>query len=152
ENIPGFMPSMTMPFVTRDPKQIAGLKTGDAISFRMVVTQKDFWIENVKKIQREDVNVQNRNGRHLLLPGVKRVSKKATRCRLLALRIKMVSGFRSTHFMASRLCSHSFSRAVRCRISARACRTISKSYRRRSKGPPADLQVHVYSASRWIRN
>src|SRR5215472_16838662 len=57
ENIPGFMPSMTMPFVARNPKQIADLKTGDAISFRMAVTQKDFWIENVKKIRREDVNV-----------------------------------------------------------------------------------------------
>jgi protein SCO1/2 len=57
ENIPGFMPSMTMPFVARDPKQIADLKTGDAISFRIAVTKKDFWIENVKKIRREDVNV-----------------------------------------------------------------------------------------------
>jgi len=57
ENIPNFMPSMTMPFVARDPKQIADLKTGDAISFRMAVTQKDFWIENVKKIRREEVNV-----------------------------------------------------------------------------------------------
>jgi len=57
ENIPGFMPSMTMPFVARDPKQIANLKTGDAISFRMAVTQKDFWIENVKKIGREEVDV-----------------------------------------------------------------------------------------------
>ncbi|HTH19596.1 MAG TPA: copper-binding protein, partial [Candidatus Udaeobacter sp.] len=50
ENIPGFMPSMTMPFVARDPKQTADLKTGDAISFRMTVTHKDFWIGNVKKI------------------------------------------------------------------------------------------------------
>ncbi|MGZ5544589.1 MAG: copper-binding protein, partial [Limisphaerales bacterium] len=41
ENIPGFMPSMTMPFVARDQKQIADLETGDAISFRMTVTQKD---------------------------------------------------------------------------------------------------------------
>jgi len=57
ENIPGFMPSMTMPFVARDPKQIADLKTGDAISFRMAVTQKDFWIENVKRIRREEVDV-----------------------------------------------------------------------------------------------
>jgi protein SCO1/2 len=57
ENIPGFMPSMTMPFVARDPKQIADLKTGDAISFRMAVTRKDFWIENVKRIRREDVRV-----------------------------------------------------------------------------------------------
>ena len=57
ENVPGFMPSMTMPFVARDSKLIADLKTGDAISFRMNVTQKDFWIGNVKKIRREDVNV-----------------------------------------------------------------------------------------------
>jgi protein SCO1 len=57
ENVPGFMPSMTMPFVARDPRQIADLKAGDAISFRMTVTQKDFWIENVKKIRREEVDV-----------------------------------------------------------------------------------------------
>jgi len=57
ENIPGFMPSMTMPFVTRDPKQIADLKTGDAISFRMAVTKKDFWIDDVKKIRRGEVDV-----------------------------------------------------------------------------------------------
>ena len=57
ENIPDFMPSMTMPFVARDRKQIADLKIGDAISFRMTVTQKDFWIDNVKKIRREEVNV-----------------------------------------------------------------------------------------------
>jgi protein SCO1 len=57
ENIPGFMPSMTMPFVARDPKELADVKTGEAISFRMNVTQKDFWIDNVKKIRREEVNV-----------------------------------------------------------------------------------------------
>jgi protein SCO1/2 len=57
ENIPGFMPSMTMPFVARDRKELADLKAGDAISFRMAVTKRDFWIENVKKIRREDVNV-----------------------------------------------------------------------------------------------
>jgi protein SCO1/2 len=57
ENISGFMPSMTMPFLARKPREIADLKIGDAIGFRMAVTQKDFWIENVKKIRREDVNV-----------------------------------------------------------------------------------------------
>ena len=62
ENISGFMPSMTMPFVARHPKQIADLKTGDAISFRMAVTQKDFWIEDVKRIRREDVNVAEPKG------------------------------------------------------------------------------------------
>lgn len=57
ENIPGFMPSMTMPFVAREAKQIADLRTGDPISFRMTVTKKDFWIDNVKKVRREDVDV-----------------------------------------------------------------------------------------------
>jgi protein SCO1/2 len=57
ENIAGFMPSMTMPFVVRDPKEITNLRIGDAISFRMTVTQKDFWIDNVKKVRREDVDV-----------------------------------------------------------------------------------------------
>ena len=57
ENISGFMPSMTMPFVARDPKEIGALKTGDAISFRMIVTKKDFWIDKVEKVRREDVDV-----------------------------------------------------------------------------------------------
>ncbi len=58
ENIPGFMPSMTMPFMAHDPKQIGDLKTGDAISFRMTVTKNDFWIGEVKRIKREEVNVK----------------------------------------------------------------------------------------------
>lgn len=57
ENIPGFMPSMTMPFVPRDPKAIVDLRSGDAIGFRLTVTQKDFWIDNVKKIPRADVQI-----------------------------------------------------------------------------------------------
>jgi protein SCO1/2 len=57
ENIPGFMPSMTMPFSARNRKEIVDLKTGDAISFRMTVTPKDFWIDNVKRIARDNVHV-----------------------------------------------------------------------------------------------
>lgn len=57
ETIPDFMPSMTMPFSARDQKEIVGLKLGAAISFRMIVTEKDFWIDNVKKIGRNEVQV-----------------------------------------------------------------------------------------------
>jgi protein SCO1/2 len=57
EAIPGLMPSMTMPFAVRDRKEISDLKTGDAISFRLAFTKKDFWIENVRKIRREEVRV-----------------------------------------------------------------------------------------------
>ncbi|HET9856490.1 MAG TPA: SCO family protein, partial [Chthoniobacterales bacterium] len=59
ENIPDFMPSMTMPFSARDQKETANFKIGDAISFRMTVTKKDFWIDRVKKIPREDVDVRD---------------------------------------------------------------------------------------------
>ena len=57
ENIPGFMPSMTMPFSARERKEIGDLKTGDAISFRLTVTEKDFWIDQVKKVARTDVHL-----------------------------------------------------------------------------------------------
>jgi len=57
ETIRGFMPSMTMPFVVRDQKEIAGLKLGDAIAFRLTVTPKDFWISQVKRVARDEVQI-----------------------------------------------------------------------------------------------
>jgi protein SCO1 len=50
EDIPGFMPSMTMPFEVRDEKEFANLQLGDAISFRLNVTQRDSWIDRIQKI------------------------------------------------------------------------------------------------------
>src|SRR5687768_4399915 len=50
EAIPGYMPAMTMPLDVKDPKQLAGVKVGDQISFDMVVTDDDGWIENVKRL------------------------------------------------------------------------------------------------------
>src|SRR5690242_16200754 len=38
EAIPGYMPAMTMPFDVKDVKELSGLKAGDLVSFRMVVT------------------------------------------------------------------------------------------------------------------
>ena len=60
EDIPGFMPSMTMPFSVRQARDIAGLKTGDAISFRLVVTEKDLFLDQVKKIDAADVQLKAR--------------------------------------------------------------------------------------------
>jgi len=57
EDIPGFMPSMRMPFSVKDKKEIAGLKIGDGISFRMSVTDKDLSLDQVKKIAATDVRV-----------------------------------------------------------------------------------------------
>jgi protein SCO1 len=59
EDIPDFMPSMTMEFSPRDQKEIANLKLGEAISFRLTLTKNDFWIDHVKKITREEVDVRD---------------------------------------------------------------------------------------------
>ena len=49
EKIPNYMEAMTMTFDVKDDKEIAGLEPGDKVSFRMVVREKDGWIEQVKK-------------------------------------------------------------------------------------------------------
>jgi protein SCO1/2 len=57
EDIRGFMPSMTMPFSVRDSKQIAGMRSGDAISFRLTVTDDDSWIDQIRKINADEVRL-----------------------------------------------------------------------------------------------
>ena len=54
------MPSMTMPFAVRDSKQIAGMRIGDAISFRLTVTDNDSWIDQIKKINADEVRLPHR--------------------------------------------------------------------------------------------
>ena len=54
------MPSMTMPFSVRDSKQIAGMRSGDAISFRLTVTDDDSWIDQIKKIKADEVRLPAR--------------------------------------------------------------------------------------------
>lgn len=57
EDIPGFMPSMTMPFEVRDGKELTGLTIGDAIVFRLNVQQRDSWIDRVRKIDRGQLHL-----------------------------------------------------------------------------------------------
>ena len=47
EAISTYMAAMTMPFEVRDPGELRGLKPGDAISFHLVVTSNEGWIEGV---------------------------------------------------------------------------------------------------------
>lgn len=60
ETILGFMPSMTMPFTAKDPKAIAALRIGDAISFRLSVTDQDSWIDQIKTINAAEVQLPTR--------------------------------------------------------------------------------------------
>lgn len=57
EDVPGFMPSMTMPFTAKNPQESAALRPGDAISFRLAVTEKDAWIDHITKIDAAEVKL-----------------------------------------------------------------------------------------------
>ena len=50
EEITNYMEAMTMMFDVRDAKELNGLQIGDSISFRMLVTDNDGWIDQLKKI------------------------------------------------------------------------------------------------------
>jgi protein SCO1/2 len=57
EDIPGFMPSMTMTLPVRDRRAAAGFAMGDAVSFRLSVTENDSWIDHLKKIDIAQVHL-----------------------------------------------------------------------------------------------
>jgi protein SCO1 len=50
EDIPNYMEAMTMMLDVRDAKELAGLQPGDSVSFRMLVTDDDGWIDQLKKL------------------------------------------------------------------------------------------------------
>ncbi len=50
EDIPGYMEAMTMQLDVKDTNELRGLLPGDQISFRMLVTDDDGWIDRVKRI------------------------------------------------------------------------------------------------------
>jgi len=56
EEIPGYMAAMTMPFEVRDTNELAGLEAGDHVAFRMLVTDADGWIDQVRKLPRPTTN------------------------------------------------------------------------------------------------
>ncbi len=49
EDIPGYMEAMTMLLDVRDTNELAGVQPGDQITFRMLVTDDDGWIDRVKR-------------------------------------------------------------------------------------------------------
>jgi protein SCO1/2 len=55
EEIPGFMPKMTMSFDVRDTNELRGLKPGDAITFIVKATEEDSWIEKIRPAATNDL-------------------------------------------------------------------------------------------------
>lgn len=51
EEVPGYMEAMTMPLRVRDAALLQGLKKGDRISFRLNVTEKVDWIDDIKVLE-----------------------------------------------------------------------------------------------------
>jgi protein SCO1/2 len=49
EEIPGYMPKMTMLFDVKDASELTGLQSNDVVAFKMIVTDDDGWIEQIKK-------------------------------------------------------------------------------------------------------
>src|SRR5438876_554705 len=50
EEIPGYMKPMTMDFEVRDTSELRDVEAGDSISFRVLDSGKDGWIDQIKKL------------------------------------------------------------------------------------------------------
>ncbi len=49
EKIPGYMAAMTMDLSVKDTNELSGISAGDEITFNMIVTADDDWIENIRR-------------------------------------------------------------------------------------------------------
>jgi protein SCO1/2 len=49
--ITNYMPAMTMPFKVKDRNELAGVRAGDRISFRLHVTENESWIDRIVRTQ-----------------------------------------------------------------------------------------------------
>lgn len=56
EEIPDYMPAMTMPFAVKDTNLLKNLKVGEAIQFQLVITDDDSWISDIEKINESQLN------------------------------------------------------------------------------------------------
>jgi protein SCO1/2 len=50
EAIAGYMDAMTMPFEVKDTNELAGLEPGSPVTFRLVITPKEGWIDQINKL------------------------------------------------------------------------------------------------------
>jgi protein SCO1/2 len=51
EAVPGYMPAMTMPFNVKAPEELAGLREGQTVLFRLSVTDTDAWIDQIRRVE-----------------------------------------------------------------------------------------------------
>ncbi len=67
--IPGYMAAMTMDFSVRDTNALAGFAPGDEITFTLVVTADDDWIENLQRVGKKQIaSASGPPGWHIAAP------------------------------------------------------------------------------------
>jgi protein SCO1 len=49
EEVAGYMPAMTMPFDVKDTNELVGIEAGDPVLFRLIVTDTEGWIDQIRK-------------------------------------------------------------------------------------------------------
>jgi protein SCO1/2 len=62
EEIPNYMPAMTMPFTVKDPALLNGLKPSDSVQFELAVTESDSWISHIEKLPSSKGAASSANG------------------------------------------------------------------------------------------
>jgi protein SCO1 len=59
EEIPDYMPAMTMPFSVKDASLLNRVKPGDSITFQLEVTEEDSWISRIQKMKTGSGSAEN---------------------------------------------------------------------------------------------
>jgi protein SCO1/2 len=62
EEIPNYMPAMTMPFTVKDPALLNGLAPGDSVQFELAITDNDSWISHIEKLPSNERVASSENG------------------------------------------------------------------------------------------
>ncbi len=57
EAVTNYMPAMTMPFDVKDTNELTGLEPGSKVSFRLLVTDTEGWIDHIQKLAPATNNV-----------------------------------------------------------------------------------------------
>jgi len=52
EEIPGYMPRMTMELTVREPRELEGIAEGDEITFRLHATTNTHWVDRLQRVGR----------------------------------------------------------------------------------------------------
>ncbi len=70
EDIPGFMPAMTMPYPVKDTQGLADVEPGDRITANVVVRNNDeYWLERITITDKSERGSVSASPPHELLPG-----------------------------------------------------------------------------------